>query len=301
MSWQNVRLDQIEENLSEALKLLAEYEREQRLTHDPADRLRYRAAIDRLKSDIAGAENERASLLSTPPQQRAVPITSTNCPALIVTREGREMVLVPEGEFACGPEQRAMSLSSFYIDRHPVTNADYQQFLDATQRPSPVHWPGAVLPQGKARHPVVNLTYSEALSYAMWAGKTLPAEEAWEKAARGADGRLWPWGHRFDSGLCSQMWRLPLEQRSTTIVGSFSPGGDSVFGVSDIGHLWEWTSSWLEPRTYKVVRGGPWRDVQEPPLIVNRSYEDDRAPDVGFQCACAMEQIAGILATVLRQ
>lgn len=300
MSWHNVRLTQVEQDLSENLRLLAEYERELRLTSDPRGRLRCQGEIDRLKSDIARAENEKADLLSMP-LQGAKPIRSSTLPAAVVTQEGREMVLVPAGEFAYGPEQRTVNSPAFYIDRYPVTNGDYQVFLSATQRPMPAQWPDGVLPQGKARHPVVNLTYSEALSYAEWAGKRLPTEDEWEKAARGTDGRLWPWGHHFDPSLCNQMWRLSLAQRDTTVVGSFSPGGDSVFGVSDVGHLWEWTSSWYELGFCKVVRGGPWRDVQDPPLVVNRSYEDDRAPDVGFRCACAAEKVASTLATVLRQ
>ena len=300
MSWQIVRLAQIEQDLGENLNLLAEYERALRLASDPRDQLRYRGEIDRLTSDIARAENEKADLLSAP-LRPAKPVMASTWPAAIVTREGRGMVLVPAGEFVCGPEQRTVNLPAFYVDRDLVTNGDYQQFLDATQRPVPAHWPDGVLPQGKARHPVVNLTYSEAASYAEWAGKILPAEEEWEKAARGTDGRLWPWGHRFDPSLCNQMWRLRLEQRGTTVVGSFSPGGDSIFGVSDIGHLWEWTSSWYEVRLYKTVRGGPWRDVQEPSLVVNRSYEDDRALDVGFRCACQTEKVDTILATILRK
>ena len=300
MSWQNVRLAQIEQDLSENLNLLAEYEREFRLASDPRDRRRYQGEIDRLKSDIARAETKRPTCYPRHCGQESRP-GHRPCRLSIVTREGREMVMVPAGEFVCGPEQRTVDLPAFYIDRYPVTNGEYQQFLDATQRPTPAHWADGALPQGKGRHPVVHLTYSEALSYAEWAGKLLPTEEEWEKAARGTDGRLWPWGHRFNPSLCNQMWRLSLEQRSTTVVGSFSPGGDSVFGVSDVGHLWEWTSSWYEVRLYKTVRGGPWRDVQEPSLVVNRSYEDDRALDVGFRCACQAEKVDTILATILRK
>lgn len=97
------------------------------------------------------------------------------------------------------------------------------------------------------------------------------------------------------------MWRLEFGQRGTTIVGGYSPHGDSPYGVSDIGHIWEWTSSWFEYGRYKVVRGGPWRDVQEPPLTINRSFEDDRAHDVGFRCVCEADPVSKILVTVLKQ
>lgn len=302
MDWKKIRLKQIEDNLRQDLKLLAEYEASLRLADDPKQRIRYQGEIDRLKSSIALAESERQELLSAQPQSSlAMEIPASELPHVILTREGRKMVLIPEGQFLCGIERTSVDLPAYYIDRYPVTNGNYQRFLEATDRPVPGHWPDGGLPQGKERHPVVNLTYSEALIYAAWAGKRLPTEQEWEKAARGTDGRLWPWGHRFDERLCNSMWRLKFEQRGTTVVGSYSPMGDSPYSVSDIGHIWEWTSSWFERGRYKVVRGGPWRNAHERPLIINRSFEDDRAHDVGFRCIREADKIDGILVTVLKQ
>lgn len=299
MTWKQIRLTQIENHLLRDLELLGEYEKAIRLTDDPKQRIKYQGEIDRLKSMIALAESEKQALLAPSPPPPDTEGSSPELARVVLTREGREMVLVAPGEFLYGAEQTVIDLPAYYIDRYPVTNGEYQHFLRSMDYPAPGHWPDGALPQGKEKHPVVNVTYSEAASYAHWAGKRLPTEQEWEKGARGTDGRLWPWGHRFDEQLINNMWRLPFEQRSTTMVGSFSPQGDSPFGVGDVGHLWEWTSSWFEPSRYKVVRGGPWRNTQKPPLVINRSFEDDRAHDVGFRCACDAHGINNILATIL--
>jgi formylglycine-generating enzyme required for sulfatase activity len=302
MGWQRTRLEQIENNLRHDLELLAGYEAKLRVADDPRERLRYQSEIDRLKSTIAVGESERQALLSQPPQSSlTVESPVSNLARVILTREGREMVLIPPGVFRYDAVRVAIDLPAYYTDRYPVTNGDYQRFLEATERPVPRHWSDGNLPQGKERHPVVGLTYSEALSYAQWTGKRLPTEEEWEKAARGTDGRLWPWGHRFEEHLCNSMWKLTFEQRATTIVGSFSPRGDSPYGVSDVGRLWEWTSSWFAEGRYKAVKGGPWRNVQEPAIVINRSFEDDRAHDVGFRCVCEAENVHDILVAVLNQ
>jgi len=302
MDWHEIRLKQVEDSLQRDLELLAEYESLLRLADDPKQRIRYQSEIDRLKSSIALKESEQQTLLAQPPKP---PLQVQRVPSelarMILTREECVMVLVPAGQFLFGAEQSLCALPAFYIDRYPVTNGEYQRFLEATGRPVPGHWPDGALPPGKERHPVVNIIYSEALSYAQWAGKQLPTEQEWEKAARGTDGRLWPWGHRFDEQLCNSVWRQTYEQRGTTAIGVFSPQGDSPYGVSDIDHIWEWTSSWFEYGQYKVVRGGPWRNHQERPLIINRSFEDDRSHDVGFRCACDVERISDILTTVLAE
>ncbi len=191
MDWRETRLKQIEDNLHQHLKLLAEYEAKLGVADDPKERVRCQKEIDQLKSAIALAQSEKQDLLSQP-QQPSLELVEpvSKLARVILTREGREMVLIPAGQFHYGTEQSVVDLPAYYIDRYPVTNGDYRRFLEATERPAPGHWPDGVLPQGKERHPVVNLTFSEALSYAQWAGKQLPTEQEWEKAARGTDGRL---------------------------------------------------------------------------------------------------------------
>jgi hypothetical protein len=288
------RIKQIENGLAQDLELLSEYESALRLSNDPKEKVKFRSEIDRLKSSIIFRETEMSQYRANVNRvSRSHNVNSL--PLNLILGEGREMVLVEGGDFFYGPEQQRLNLETYYIDRYPVTNRDYFLFLKATSRSLPVHWEDGHLPQGKERHPVTNLTYSEAVSYADWAGKRLPSEEEWEKAMRGTDARLWPWGHQFDDTLCHSNWRYELEQRNTAPIGGFSPKGDSPYGVSDVGQVWEWTNSWFEEGWLKVVRGGPWRNLPIPPLIINRSFEDDRSADLSFRCACSLDMIKHIV------
>ena len=145
-------------------------------------------------------------------------------------KDGRLMVSVPAGEFLFGPDREKASTGAFYIDRFPVTNAEYKQFVEATHWEEPAHWRRGTWPEGKADHPVTQVTWDSASAYAQWAGKRLPTEVEWEKAARGTDGRIWPWGSVFDRDKCntseSEIW-------DTTPVGKYSPAGDSPYGAAE--------------------------------------------------------------------
>lgn len=301
MTWKDIRVQQIVSNIQRDIALLAEYEQQLRLDSDPRVRMNCQVMIDRLKSSIASSESEKQALLASQlglPETTAEP--QSGQPRIIMTRDEREMVLVSAGQFLFGAELTIVFLPRpFYVDRYPVTNADYRRFLDETQRPAPGHWPDGALLPGSERHPAVGLTYSEALCYAEWAGRRLPTEQEWEKAARGTDGRLWPYGHHFEERFSHPIWRQAYAMRDTTDVGLFTPHGDSPYGVGDVGHVWEWTSTWYEYRRYKTVRGGAWRDLNEPALVINRSFEDDRARDVGFRCVCDAAKVGAIIAAVI--
>lgn len=174
-----------------------------------------------------------------------------------------------------------IDVAPYLIDKHPVTNAEFQRYLAATQAPPPSSWNGRY-PEELAHCPVVGVTPEEAEGYAHWVGKRLPTEIEWELAARGFDGRPWPWGHEFDLHRTTSAWMQPWRSRVLAPVGSH-PDGDSPFGVADIGQAWEWTST--EHATGgRVVRGGPWRNRVEPFTIANRSHETAAAPDVTFRC-----------------
>ena len=167
-----------------------------------------------------------------------------------------EMVEIPAGEFIFGEgdDQRTIHLDGFQISRYPVTNGEYAEFVRETGHRAPDHWEAAEPPRDRLNHPVVNVSWHDAQAYAEWAGKQLPTEEQWEKAARGGDGRMYPWGNAFDSSRCN------TEESGiggTTPVGVY-PGGVSPYGLHDMaGNVWEWTASEHEAASgHRVLRGG---------------------------------------------
>ena len=185
-----------------------------------------------------------------------------------------ELVLVPAGEFLMGSDpnvdpqafaaeqpQHRLSLPEFYIGKVPVTNAQYAGFVMATNRKMPVDWAKGALPAGKAEHPVVNVSWNDAADFCRWLSEEthrsfrLPSEAEWEKAARGSDGRIYPWGNQPpDETLCNFGKRFG----DTTPVGKY-PNGASPCGALDLaGNIWEWTSSAYKPlslRTERRARG----------------------------------------------
>ena len=129
----------------------------------------------------------------------------------VVSKDGKEMVSITSGEFLMGDSKTPTQVEGFRIDRYPVTNAEYEKFCQETGYTKPPPWYNTgTYPEGKADHPVVQITWKDATSYVEWAGKRLPTEAEWEKAARGTDGREWPWGDEFDLifAIPLQMWWL---------------------------------------------------------------------------------------------
>ncbi len=171
-------------------------------------------------------------------------------------KDGTELMKVPAGDFRMGsnsgPEasrpERKVFLESFYIDLTEVTNAQYDQFCRATGRPLPVNIRQGI-PPGFENHPVNNVTWDDADAYCRWAGRRLPTEAEWEKAARGQDGRTYPWGNGWDERLSNNRTN---PRDSTMPVGSY-PRGASPYGALDLaGNVWEWTADW-----YRSYPGGP--------------------------------------------
>ncbi|HLB63642.1 MAG TPA: SUMF1/EgtB/PvdO family nonheme iron enzyme [Anaerolineales bacterium] len=204
--------------------------------------------------------------------------------ALYVGKDHRPMVVVPAGEFLAGEDRVKVSVAAFYIDRFPVTNADYKKFVETTHWEEPAHWRRSTWPEGKADHPVVQVNWDSAVAYAQWAGKRLPTEEEWEKAARGTDGRVWPWGSTFVRDRCNTS---ETEIWDTTPVGNYSPGGDSPYGVADMaGNVWEWIGGKPSPLRMPL-RGGDWLDdAQQATTYYRRMHTPKRKNDfVGFRCA----------------
>ncbi len=204
-------------------------------------------------------------------------------PKISTGRDGRPMVHVPAGEYLAGPARKSIHTEAFYIDRYPVTNGDYKAFVEATGHEAPAHWRRGVWPEGKADHPVVQVNWDSAQAYAQWAGKRLPTEAEWEKAARGTDGREWPWGNTFSSSNCNTGESGILD---TTPVGAYSPQGDSPYGAGDMaGNVWEWIGGKYSPLRMPL-RGGNWLDdAGQARTYSRREHTPRRKNDfIGFRC-----------------
>lgn len=181
------------------------------------------------------------------------------------------MVHVPAGEFWMGsdegaPEERPLHRShtaAYYIDQEEVSNADYAAYVAATGADPPIQWDGPVPPAGQENLPVMNVTWYEAMEYAIWAGKRLPTEAEWERAARGGDGRRYPWGNSDDGDARN------LADDSPAAPTDSYPNGASPYGCLNMaGNAWEWTADWFQPypgstlssphygHKYKTMRGG---------------------------------------------
>ncbi len=203
----------------------------------------------------------------------------------VTGKDGKEMILIPAGEFLMGEGKTPTHVDAFYIDRYLVTNADYKQFIDATGYGAPPHWRGLREPPAdKLDHPVVQVTYSDAEAYAKWAGKRLPTRPEWEKAARGLDGWVYPWGDDFDKNKCNTSESGIF---ATTPVGKYSPDGDSPYGLADMaGNVYEWTNDGTVVTTMGL-RGGSWLDPKKVAQTFNvRKHTPRRKNDqVGFRCA----------------
>jgi len=202
-------------------------------------------------------------------------------PPGVVVPEG--MAWVPPGPFIMGgeygfPLQVARVERGFFIARTPVTNAEYERFAAATRRRSPEHWRGKTPPEELCDHPVVYVSWKDAVAYAEWAGGRLPTEQEWEKAARGIDGRVYPWGDEFDPVRCNAR---ESGTGTTTPVGHYSPDGDSPCGCADMsGNVWEWTASQYElDRNVRVLRGGAFGYGGG---RVRCAYRGWNSPDYGY-------------------
>ena len=155
-----------------------------------------------------------------------------------------------------------MHIKSFWIDKYPVTNAQFRKFLDATHyRPQDDlnflrDWTNRTFPAGWENKPVTWVSLEDARAYASWAGKRLPHEWEWQYAAQGRDGRMYPWGNSWNSEA------LPTPDKGRTMRGPDAvdahPQGASPFGVMDlVGNVWQWTSDWYRPDYYQTLPAQP--------------------------------------------
>ena len=245
---------------------------------------------------------------------------------VLYSADGAPMILVPAGPFMMGSSPiekeaaaderpaHAVTVKAFLIDRYEITEAQYRLFLEDVARDGH-HWCDPTEPPGKdhmpaketwngdrpgSRQPVVGVDWYDAAAYCAWAGKRLPSEAEWEKAARGTDERKYPWGDRWDRDRANT-WENGKKDRLP--VGSYE-GGASPFGAEDLaGNVWEWVQDWYSPKYYldspkqdpggpaagsfRVVRGGSFLSN---PTGVRASARQGNEPagrysNFGFRCA----------------
>jgi formylglycine-generating enzyme required for sulfatase activity len=225
-------------------------------------------------------------------------------PTVGLEAERAGMVLVPAGEFWMGRDdgnddekpRHRVDLDVYYIDRYEITNELYQHFMEATRRVAPLFWSQGHL--NGASQPVVGVSWDDADAYCRWAGKRLPTEAEWEKAARGDDGRSYPWGEQWDSSRANSK---ESQRNGPAPVGSY-PSGVSPYGAHDMaGNVWEWVADWYAPYTpeaktnpkgpdtgdKKVIRGGAWNGSYTSWLRPSFRYAQAPAAlsyGIGFRC-----------------
>lgn len=249
---------------------------------------------------------------------------------IIREKDGMEMVYVPEGEFIMGSiynsyvpiyifsrdPNHKIYLEDFFIDKYEVNNGQYAEFLNknGNQIESDSYWFDSINGENKIifengewkaldeyyNHPVAEINWYGAQSYCEWVGGKLPTEAQWEKAARGNDGRVFPWGNNIDSNYLNYKYSYIGD---TTQVGNY-PLGKSYYGAMDMaGNVWEWVDDWFESDYYKNspyenplgpitgdkkgVRGGSWNNIEMLVLSTGRySFIPNTSTKfIGFRCA----------------
>ena len=277
--------------------------------------------------DVEVAANQRAEVMIDIEPLRPEP------PKAARGEDGAEMVLVPAGEFVMGSEdyddekpRHRVYLDAFYVDKFELTNALFERFVRSTGHQTTAEregWAYALTgskwdkvngaawktPQGPGSsadtsHPVIQVSWQDADAYCRWAGKRLPTEAEWEKAAHGTDGRKYPWGEQWDASRANSS---ESKLGRTTPVGSYASGA-SPYGAHDMaGNVWEWVADWYDKDYYKrspernpqgpdsgtsrVLRGGSWYNG---PVNLRTAYRYYNSPDYrgdgfGFRCARGLQ------------
>lgn len=212
------------------------------------------------------------------------------------------MVLVPAGPFLYGDSDQEIDLPAFYIDRLEVSQAEYAKFLEYVERSGdhshchpdePEHKDHTPLAWGRPditnpRFPVVGLDYWDVQAYSRWVGKRLPTEHEWEKAARGTDGRRYPWGDQWDADRCN--WGPAGDNHRTLLPVDSLPAGESPYGcLHMLGNAAEWTASFIdEANGVHCGRGYCWRLGHMTPYVVTyrmAGQTDLRDDGSGLRCA----------------
>ena len=251
-------------------------------------------------------EHEEPPMLQTLPMSELEPQSQPKKRPKLAYRRAFEpkLVFVPAGKFLMGSDprrnkdareneqpQHTVYLPDYYIGKYPVTNAQYRASVQAMGYYAPGHWKDGRIPSGKSEHPVAKVSWHDAVAYCRWladeTGKLyrLPTEAEWEKAARGTDGRIWPWGDFWDPVRCNH-WDGGVHD--TTPVGQYSPDGDSPYGCADMaGNVWEWTSTrWMS--NYERYDDKALNDIRDDfvdRVLRGGAFYDDQ---LSVRCACRL-------------
>ncbi|SLM46445.1 conserved exported protein of unknown function [Nitrospira japonica] len=246
----------------------------------------------------------------------------------VAARDGAPMILIVPGAFKMGsqdglPNERPehqVQLDGYYIDQYEVTMSLYRKFLESGKHDSPPTWDDEAATTVGDR-PAVGMRWADAAAYCEWAGKRLPTEAEWEKAARGTDGRRYPWGHmqpfvdiaNYNRGVWvnETVTLVPVTSglEGMSVRHGLKTGGKSPYGLAHMaGNAAEWVSDWYDREYYqqspeknptgpskgekRVIRGGSWADLP-PALRVTARFSaepefEDRA--IGFRCAMAADK-----------
>jgi sulfatase modifying factor 1 len=250
--------------------------------------------------------------------QAAEPLAPTH-----TGKDGAPMALIPEGPFPMGVPHAARDggvderpnhevfVDNFYMDLYEVTNGRYLQFVTETGHRVPQHptdpskgiWKGNMMPESITDLPVINVDWHDGEAYCRWAGKRLPTEAEWEKAAKGTNDWRFPWGDvepTVEHANFNQTWR----GEATLVQVGIYEKGKSPYGIYDVaGNVWEWVADWYEadyyhkspthnpqgPETgkYKAVRSSGWQGETPQVRVFTRikSLPTDRNNSTGFRCA----------------
>jgi formylglycine-generating enzyme required for sulfatase activity len=265
------------------------------------------AGVAVLYALISGRSEAESRAQNSRPAAAPASPTAIVTPAVATESAGQSppegMIYVPGGTFLMGRDNgdeyerpaHSVTVKPFYVDEHEVTCEQYSEFVKATGQPPPATWVGSSYPPGHGRRPVTGVSWVAANAYALWAGKRLPTEEEWEFAARGTDGRIYPWGGEWQAGLANAD---TSSRQGMADVGEFK--GASTFGALDmVGNAWEWTASPLqaypggrlpkqEAGDLRVIRGGSWQSDRSTATTTYRfGWAPERAKDynkTSFRC-----------------
>ena len=193
-----------------------------------------------------------------------------------------QMVEIPKGSFLFGKNKGERHLPAYYIDIYPVTNCDYRKFIESEKYAEPAYWHDPKF--NKDDQPVVGVSWEDANAYAVWTQKCLPTVEEWEKAARGTDGKKFPWGKNFPN---KENCNFDENIGHTTPVNKYKKNKSPYRCYDFAGNVWEWTCDAKEnDAAHKIVKGGSWVSLPMQLQIDTNNYiqSDVKKNSIGFRC-----------------